>query len=145
MIKYIFALSIILLLGCDQSNSIDNSAAVVIEEEEGWTLLKSGLKYQVIEEGTGEIPKASNTVTVHYEGKLLDGTVFDSSFTRGKPATFGLRQVIAGWTEGVQLMKTGATYNFKIPPALAYGSRGAGSAVPPNATLLFKIKLISFK
>jgi FKBP-type peptidyl-prolyl cis-trans isomerase len=144
MIKYIFALSIILLLGCDQS-SIDNSADVVIEEEEGWTLLKSGLKYQVIEEGTGEIPKASNTVTVHYEGKLLDGTIFDSSYAKGKPLTFGLRQVIAGWTEGVQLMKTGATYNFKIPPSLAYGSSGAGGVIPPNATLLFKIKLISFK
>ena len=104
----------------------------------------SGLKYQVLEEGSGAQPKASDTVTVHYEGSLTDGSVFDSSYKRGKPISFALNQVIKGWTEGVQLMKVGAKYKFCIPPELGYGSRGIGP-VPGNATLIFTVELIAIK
>ena len=106
---------------------------------------ESGLKYQIIQEGNGQQPKASDNVTVHYKGWLTNGTVFDSSYKRGEPATFPLNQVITGWTEGVQLMKVGAKYRFLIPSHLAYGKRGAGHAVPPNSTLVFDIELIDIK
>ena len=102
----------------------------------------SGLQYEVVKEGSGRQPKASDTVRCHYEGTLIDGTVFDSSFRRGEPAEFGLRQVIAGWTEGVQLMKEGATYKFYIPYNLAYGEHGAGGSIPPYAALIFTVELI---
>ena len=102
----------------------------------------SGLQYEVLTEGTGPRPTAADTVAVHYEGKLLDGTVFDSSYQRGQPAVFPLGGVIPGWTEGVQLMTTGSTYLFTIPPALGYGARGAGGVIPPNAVLTFKIELL---
>lgn len=102
----------------------------------------SGLQYEVIKEGTGRQPKASDTVRCHYEGTLIDGTVFDSSYRRNKPAEFGLRQVISGWTEGVQLMKEGAVYKFYIPYNLAYGERGAGADIPPYAALIFTVELI---
>lgn len=102
----------------------------------------SGLQYTVLNEGNGRQPKASDTVRCHYEGRLIDGTVFDSSYRRGTPADFGLRQVISGWTEGVQLMKEGAKYRFFIPYNLAYGERGAGSDIPPYATLIFDVELI---
>ncbi len=107
------------------------------------TTTASGLQYEVIQKGEGESPKATDKVTVHYTGKNLDGSVFDSSVERGTPATFGLNQVIAGWTEGVQLMKPGATYRFYIPSDLAYGERGAGSDIAPGATLIFDVELIS--
>ena len=103
----------------------------------------SGLKYQVIEEGSGAKPTANDTVTVHYEGSLTDGSVFDSSYKRGKALSFPLNGVIKGWTEGLQLMKVGAKYKFCIPPALGYGSRGAGRSIPPDATLIFIVELIS--
>lgn len=108
----------------------------------GVTTTKSGLQYEVLVEGTGRQPKASDTVRCHYEGTLLDGSVFDSSYRRGEPADFGLRQVIAGWTEGVQLMKEGAKFRFYIPYNLAYGERGAGSDIPPYAALIFDVELI---
>ena len=102
----------------------------------------SGLQYEIVKEGTGHQPKASDTVRCHYEGTLIDGTVFDSSYRRGVPAEFGLRQVIAGWTEGVQLMKEGSIFKFYIPYNLAYGERGAGADIPPYAALIFKVELI---
>ena len=102
----------------------------------------SGLQYEVVKEGNGRRPKASDTVRCHYEGTLIDGTVFDSSYRRGMPAEFGLRQVIAGWTEGVQLMKEGSIFKFYIPYNLAYGERGAGADIPPYAALIFKVELI---
>ncbi|MBR1784889.1 MAG: FKBP-type peptidyl-prolyl cis-trans isomerase [Bacteroidales bacterium] len=108
----------------------------------GVTVTASGLQYEVITEGHGRSPKATDTVRCHYEGTLTDGTVFDSSYRRGQPAEFGLQQVIAGWTEGVQLMKEGAKYRFFIPWQLAYGERGAGQAIPPYSALVFTVELI---
>ena len=101
----------------------------------------SGLKYVVVQEGTGASPTAASNVTVHYTGKFLDGKVFDSSVQRGQPATFGLSQVIKGWTEGLQLMKEGGKTTFLIPPGLAYGERGGGP-IPANSTLIFEVELI---
>ena len=106
------------------------------------TQTKSGLQYEVLSEGSGRSPKATDTVRCHYEGRLLDGSIFDSSYQRGEPADFGLNQVITGWTEGVQLMKEGAKYRFFIPYLLAYGERGAGSSIPPYSTLVFDVELI---
>lgn len=108
----------------------------------GVTQIGSGLQYEVLAEGTGKSPKATDKVRCHYEGRLLDGTVFDSSYGRGEPADFGLNQVIPGWTEGVQLMKEGAKYRFHIPYLLAYGERGAGSQIPPYSTLVFDVELL---
>ncbi len=102
----------------------------------------SGLQYVVEKEGTGAQPSATDEVTVHYTGKLLDGTVFDSSVNRGEPATFPLNRVIPGWTEGVQLMKEGAKYIFFIPSDLAYGPQGVPNAIPPHSTLIFDVELI---
>lgn len=103
---------------------------------------ESGLQYEVMEEGTGEKPTANSKVTVHYHGMLTDGTVFDSSVDRGQPATFGLNQVIKGWTEGLQLMSKGAKYKLYIPSDLGYGERGAGGAIGPNEVLVFEVELI---
>lgn len=111
-------------------------------KKEGITVTKSGLQYEVLQEGTGKQPKATDTVRCHYEGRLLDGTIFDSSYKRNEPADFGLQQVIAGWTEGVQLMSEGAKYRFYIPYMLAYGEGGAGAMIPPFATLIFDVELI---
>lgn len=108
----------------------------------GVTVTASGLQYTVLKEGTGKQPKASDTVRCHYEGTLINGKVFDSSYRRGEPADFGLRQVISGWTEGVQLMKEGAKFRFFIPYNLAYGERGAGGDIPPYAALIFDVELI---
>ncbi len=105
----------------------------------------SGLQYTVLKEGTGKQPKATDTVEVNYEGKLLDGTVFDSSYKRGQSISFPLNQVIPGWTEGVALMKEGAKYEFFIPSNLAYGSQGAGGAIGPDETLIFTVELIKVK
>ena len=111
-------------------------------KKEGVTVTKSGLQYEVLTEGTGKQPKATDTVRCHYEGRLLDGTIFDSSYKRNAPADFGLQQVIAGWTEGVQLMSEGAKFRFYIPYMLAYGEGGAGASIPPFATLIFDVELI---
>ena len=110
--------------------------------KDGINVTKSGLQHEVLNEGTGKKPKATDTVRCHYEGRLLDGTVFDSSYKRNEPADFGLQQVIAGWTEGVQLMAEGAKYRFYIPYMLAYGEGGAGAMIPPFATLIFDVELI---
>ncbi|MBD5227460.1 MAG: FKBP-type peptidyl-prolyl cis-trans isomerase [Bacteroidales bacterium] len=112
-------------------------------KKEGVKVTSTGLQYRVIKEGTGAQPTATDEVTVHYTGKLLDGTVFDSSVNRGEPATFPLNRVIPGWTEGVQLMKEGAKYEFYIPSDLAYGPNGVPNAIPPHATLIFEVELIS--
>jgi FKBP-type peptidyl-prolyl cis-trans isomerase len=105
----------------------------------------SGLQYQVIREGTGPKPSAESTVKVHYEGRLLDGKVFDSSYQRGEPIEFPLNGVIPGWTEGLQLMSAGAKYRLYIPAALAYGSRGAGQDIGPNEALIFDVELLEVK
>ena len=106
------------------------------------TTTESGLQYEVLKEGSGAKPTPGDKVQVHYTGKLLDGTVFDSSVERGEPATFGVTQVIQGWVEGLQLMKEGAKYRFYIPYNLAYGSRGAGGKIGPYATLIFDVELL---
>ena len=112
------------------------------KKKPGVTETPSGLQYMVIKEGAGKKPAASDTVTVHYEGTLLDGTVFDSSVKRGQPATFTLNQVIKGWTEGVQMMKVGSKYKFFIPADLAYGENSPPS-IPPNSVLIFEVELLS--
>ena len=114
-------------------------------KKEGVVTLPSGLQYQVLKEGNGKKPSATDQVVCHYEGTLIDGTVFDSSYKRNQPATFGLNQVIPGWTEGVQLMQEGAKYRFFIPYDLAYGERGAGAQIPPFAALVFDVELIEVK
>lgn len=111
-------------------------------KKEGVVILPSGLQYQVLKEGNGKKPSATDQVKCHYEGTLIDGTIFDSSYQRNEPATFGLNQVIAGWTEGVQLMSEGAKYRFFIPYNLAYGERGAGAQIPPFAALVFDVELL---
>ena len=111
-------------------------------KKEGVKVTSTGLQYIVDKEGTGAQPTAEDEVTVHYTGKLLDGTVFDSSVNRGEPATFPLNRVIPGWTEGVQLMKEGAKYTFFIPSDLAYGPQGVPNAIPPHSTLIFDVELI---
>jgi FKBP-type peptidyl-prolyl cis-trans isomerase FklB len=103
---------------------------------------ESGLQYRVVEAGEGPSPEPSDSVTVHYEGRLLDGTVFDSSYQRGQPATFGVGQVITGWQEALQLMSVGATYEVWIPSGIAYGAQGAGDRIGPNETLNFTIELL---
>lgn len=102
----------------------------------------SGLQYEVLEEGSGKQPTAQDQVTVHYTGKLIDGTVFDSSVERGQPATFGVTQVIPGWVEALQMMKEGAKWRLFIPSNLAYGPNGAGNVIGPNSTLIFDVELI---
>ena len=114
-------------------------------KKDGVVTLPSGLQYQVLKEGDGKKPSATDQVVCHYEGTLIDGTVFDSSYKRNQPATFGLNQVIAGWTEGVQLMQEGAKYRFFIPYNLVYGERGAGAQIPPFAALVFDVELIEVK
>ncbi|MBQ0033989.1 MAG: FKBP-type peptidyl-prolyl cis-trans isomerase [Bacteroidales bacterium] len=112
--------------------------------KEGVVTTESGLQYEVIKEGKGAKPVATDRVKVHYHGTLIDGTVFDSSVERGEPIVFGLNQVIAGWTEGVQLMSVGSKYRFFIPQELAYGSRQAGQ-IPPYSTLIFEVELLGIE
>lgn len=111
-------------------------------KKDGVVTLPSGLQYKILKEGNGKKPSAKDSVKCHYEGFLIDGTVFDSSVQRGEPAVFGLQQVIAGWTEGLQLMQEGAKYRFFIPYRLAYGEGGAGASIPPYAALIFDVELI---
>jgi FKBP-type peptidyl-prolyl cis-trans isomerase FklB len=113
------------------------------KEKPGVVTLPSGLQYKVIKEGEGQPPAAHDQVSVNYRGTLIDGTEFDSSYNRGEPATFGVSGVIKGWTEALQLMKPGAKWELYIPSALAYGERGSGAQIGPNATLIFDVELIS--
>lgn len=112
-------------------------------KKDGVVVLPSGLQYMVLKEGTGRKPAKTDKVKCHYEGFLTDGTIFDSSVQRGEPATFGLQQVIAGWTEGLQLMQEGAKYRFFIPFQLGYGASGAGASIPPYSALIFDVELIA--
>lgn len=127
----------------ESSEGVKKGAAFLTEnaKKPGVKATATGLQYQVISEGKGARPVATDTVKVHYEGKLLDGTVFDSSIKRNEPATFRLNQVIAGWTEGLQLMTVGSKYIFTIPAALAYGEQRTGP-IPPNSVLVFEVQLL---
>ena len=130
------------------------AAAAKVNEEAGKSYLEengkrtevvttpSGLQYEVLEEGTGAQPSAGDQVKVHYTGRLIDGTVFDSSVERGEPATFGVTQVIPGWVEALQLMKAGSKWRLHIPSNLAYGPQGAGGVIGPNSTLIFDVELL---
>jgi FKBP-type peptidyl-prolyl cis-trans isomerase len=113
--------------------------------KKGVVVTESGLQYEVLKEGTGAQPTADDTVKVHYKGTMIDGTVFDDSSKRGEPATFGVTQVIPGWSEVLQLMKEGATYHVVIPPSLAYGEQGVPPMIEPNAVLVFEVDLISIE
>ena len=139
MKKYNLLLIILGLLTFGQSNATKGEGGTAMITTE------SRLKYEIIKMGEGEKPEATDKVTVHYHGMLTDGTVFDSSVERGQTITFGLNQVIKGWTEGLQLMPIGSKFRFTIPPELAYGTRGAGGVIPPNATLIFEVELFSIK
>jgi FKBP-type peptidyl-prolyl cis-trans isomerase FklB len=114
-------------------------------KREGVKVTESGLQYEVLEATIGQKPKATDKVRVHYEGTLIDGTVFDSSYKRGESITFGLNQVIAGWTEGLQLMSIGSKYKLYLPYQLAYGERGAGANIPPYAALIFTVELLGIE
>ena len=113
------------------------------KERPGVVTLPSGLQYQVLKQGNGQQPKATDRVRCHYEGRLVDGTVFDSSIQRGEPAVFGVGQVIQGWVEALQLMKEGDKWRLFIPYQLAYGEQGAGDAIPPRAALVFDVELLN--
>ena len=114
-------------------------------KREGVQVTASGLQYEVLEATIGQKPKATDTVKVHYEGTLIDGTVFDSSYRRGESISFPLNGVIKGWTEGLQLMSVGSKYKFFIPYQLAYGERGAGQQIPPYAALIFTVELLGIE
>lgn len=114
-------------------------------KRKGVKVTESGLQYEVLEATIGQKPKATDKVRVHYEGTLIDGTVFDSSYKRGESITFGLNQVIKGWTEGLQLMSIGSKYKLYLPYQLAYGERGAGANIPPYAALIFTVELLGIE
>ncbi len=127
--------------------SLDASAASLADNaaQEGITVTESGLQYRVLTVGDGAMPAAEDTVTVHYEGRLFDGTVFDSSLERGEPATFPVGGVIAGWTEALQLMPVGSKWQLFIPADLAYGENGAGNVIQPNSALVFDVELLAIQ
>ena len=127
----------------DQNRAAGQEFLADNAQKEGVKTTSTGLQYQVITEGSGAKPTKDKKVRVHYTGSLIDGTVFDSSVQRGEPAEFGLTQVIAGWTEGLQLMSVGSKYRFFIPAELAYGDRGAPGAIPPCAALIFDVELLA--
>jgi len=145
------------LVGCNKSNQTSGEAsapsapapapaASAASPAGEWKTTASGLKYQVLKQGTGTVsPKATDTVKVHYHGTLLNGTVFDSSVQRGEPLSFPLNGVIPGWTEGLQLMKVGDKFKFEIPPNLAYGAASPSPKIPPNSTLVFEVELLGIQ
>ncbi|WP_371194324.1 FKBP-type peptidyl-prolyl cis-trans isomerase [Glaciecola sp. SC05] len=130
----------------DAAAAIEAGKAFLAENalKEGVTVTESGLQYEVVKGAEGASPAVTDTVTVHYRGTLIDGTEFDSSYSRGEPTSFPLNRVISGWTEGLQLMPLGSTYRFYIPSELAYGQRGQG-AIPANSTLIFDVELLEIK
>ena len=132
------------MLGQKASQQMEQGQQFLEEnsKREGVVTLPSGLQYEILEEGTGAKPDGNSRVTVHYEGRLTDGKVFDSSYKRNSPATFGVRQVISGWTEALQLMPMGSKWRLFIPSELGYGARGAGGSIPPNAALIFDVELL---
>ena len=137
-----FALNLTLLA---QAALAQNAVTTAAAKEEGAVVTPSGLVYRSLKDGNGASPTASDKVTVHYKGTFPDGREFDSSYKRGQPIDFPLNRVIACWTEGVQRMKVGGKAKLTCPPEIAYGARGAGSAVPPNATLLFEVELLGIQ
>ncbi len=143
----VFALSI-WISGCENKKKSSKSATgsvapfVVPADAGEYQTLPGGLKYRIIKEGSGNMPKITDKVTVHYRGTFPDGREFDSSYSRGVPATFPVNGVITGWTQALQKMKVGGQWQLIIPPELGYGSAGAGGAIPPNATLHFDVELI---
>ncbi len=129
----------------NESQQNQNAGKVFLEankNEEGITVLPSGLQYKVLKEGEGDMPKATDQVKCHYHGTLIDGTVFDSSVERGQPAVFPVNGVIQGWVEALQLMSVGSKWKLFIPSELAYGSRGAGAKIGPDSTLIFDVELL---
>ena len=140
------ALAAAMLAACSPSTPPDTAApaptSAATQENPNMITTASGLQYEVLTEGTGPKPKASDTVTVHYKGTLTNGKVFDSSYDRGEPISFPLDRVIKGWTEGLQLMSVGSKYRLTIPSQLGYGAAGAGGVIPPNATLIFEVELL---
>ncbi|MGE5526225.1 MAG: FKBP-type peptidyl-prolyl cis-trans isomerase [Rhodospirillaceae bacterium] len=134
-------LTVMLALGVSAAWAQSDVAATAAKEP-GAVVTKSGLVYRSLKEGSGESPSASDTVRVHYQGTFPDGREFDSSYKRGRPAEFPLNRVIPCWTEGVQRMKTGGKAKLTCPSSIAYGERGAGGVIPPNATLVFQIELL---
>lgn len=135
---------LVISLGNQQPSRTETEAQFMADNRnaEGVVTTASGLQYQIVQEGTGPRPGPNDTVTIDYTGTLLDGTVFDSSVQRGEPITYPLTGFIQGWQEGVQLMPVGSKFRFWIPPELAYGTRGSGSVIPPNATLVFDVELL---
>ncbi len=125
--------------------TLEVSCREIAEADAPTQTTASGLQYQILRDCDGPKPTVTSTVTVHYVGTLADGTQFDSSYDRGQPATFGVTQVIAGWTEGLQLMSVGERFRFVMPPELGYGAAGVGRSIPPNATLTFIIELLGFQ
>jgi peptidylprolyl isomerase len=151
----VIAAASVCLVGCNKpttnvantaaKNAPAETAASTTNQNDVMITTASGLKYQVLKHGTGTVsPKATDTVKVHYVGRLLDGTVFDSSIARGQPISFPLNGVIAGWTEGLQLMKVGDKFKFEIPPNLAYGANSP-PPIPPNSTLIFEVELLGIE
>lgn len=135
-------LAAVLLSAAAAAGAAQPDAAAKAAKEPGAVVTKSGLVYRALKEGSGAAPSASDAVRVHYKGTFPDGRVFDSSYQRGQPAEFPLNRVIPCWTEGVQRMKPGGKAKLTCPPAIAYGERGAGGVIPPNATLTFEIELL---